>query len=103
MRLLAGLLVLGLLPVSHAAHAVCDPPRCLDVAVPVPEPLRVPEPTVRVLLPAGYAEARARYAVLYLLHGAGDTYRTWTDNTDVQAFSEGSPLIIVMPDGGKDT
>src|SRR5262249_298684 len=33
------------------ARAECTPPRCLDVAVPVPQGLRVPESTVRILLP----------------------------------------------------
>jgi S-formylglutathione hydrolase FrmB len=93
---------LALLVERAAALAVCDPPRCTDVVVPVPRKLRVPENTVRVLLPEGYRDSRARYAVLYLLHGAGDTYATWTDATDVQAFSADFPLIIVMPDGGKD-
>src|SRR5205823_6607902 len=41
-----------------------------------------------------------RYPVLFLLHGAGDTYQTWTQNTDVEAFTAPLPLIIVMPDGG---
>ena len=45
--------------------------------------LRTPalsDPTrVRVLLPAGYAsDARRRYPVLYLLHGADSDYRSWT-------------------------
>ena len=102
MRLFARFLILAIVSLPQLAHAVCDPPRCLDVAVPVPRRLRVPESTVRVLLPAGYFHGRARYPVLYLLHGAGDTYRTWTDDTDVQAFSADFPLIIVMPDGGKD-
>jgi pimeloyl-ACP methyl ester carboxylesterase len=85
-----------------SAHAACDPPRCLDVAVPVPSGLRVPDSTVRILLPAGYDATSERYPVLYLLHGAGDTYATWTENTDVQAFSVDFPIIIVMPDGGHD-
>ena len=57
---------------------------------------------MRILLPADYHSTRARYPVLYLLHGAGDTYATWTDQTDVEAFSASLPVIIVMPDGGHD-
>jgi len=85
------------------ASAVCDTPRCFDVAVPVGAGLIVPDSTVRILLPTDYATSRARYPVLYLLHGAGDTYRTWTEQTDVEAFSAQFPLIIVMPDGGHDS
>src|SRR5438093_5028298 len=85
------------------ATAVCDTPRCFDVVVPVPAGLIVPDSTVRILLPTDYATTRARYPVLYLLHGAGDTYRTWTEPTDVQEFSAQFPLIIVMPDGGHDS
>jgi S-formylglutathione hydrolase FrmB len=103
MRLHAFLVALSLFAGSSAALAVCDPPRCMDVVVPIPRRLRVPESTVRVLLPEGYRDSRRRYPVLYLLHGAGDTYRTWTDATDVQAFSADLPLIIVMPDGGRNT
>jgi hypothetical protein len=55
---------LALLP--SAALAVCDQPRCMDVVVPVPHDLRVPDSTVRVLLPSGYEGARTRYPVLYL-------------------------------------
>lgn len=102
MRLQAGLLTLVLLADPLAARGACDAPRCVDVVVPVPRRLHVPDSTVRVLLPEGYRDSRTRYSVLYLLHGAGDTYRTWTDLTDVQAFSADFPLIIVMPDGGKD-
>jgi len=102
MRLIAGLFALLLLAHPVAAGATCDPPRCLDVVVPVPRHLRVPDSAVRVILPEGYRGARARYPVLYLLHGAGDTYRSWSENTDVQAFSADFRLIIVMPDGGKD-
>jgi S-formylglutathione hydrolase FrmB len=83
------------------ALAACIAPRCQDVVVPLPSGVYVPDSTVRVLLPAGYAEhPTTRYPVLYLLHGAGDTYATWTQNTDVEAFTADLPLIIVMPDGG---
>ena len=85
------------------ATAACETPRCFDVAVPVPSGLIVPDSTVRILLPADYATTRARYPVLYLLHGAGDTYKTWTEQTDVQEFSAQFPLIIVMPDAGHDS
>jgi S-formylglutathione hydrolase FrmB len=100
-RLAPSVLLLALLTAS-TAHPVCDPPRCRDVAVPVPRRVQVPERTVRVLLPEGYDDSRRRYPVFYLLHGAGDTFATWTENTDVQEFSTSLPVIIVMPDGGRN-
>jgi diacylglycerol O-acyltransferase/trehalose O-mycolyltransferase len=60
---------------------------------------------VNILLPAGYCAGSAaglRYPVLYLLHGAGDTYKAWVTNTDLVIFARSLPdaPIIVMPDGG---
>jgi S-formylglutathione hydrolase FrmB len=86
---------------AGADNAVCQPPGCIDVSVPVPAGLVVPENRVRVLLPDGYDDGCIRYPVLYLLHGVGDTYRTWTENTDVEDFARQFPVIVVMPDGGK--
>lgn len=60
MRLIAALCALVLLVDPVAAGATCDPPRCLDVVVPVPRRLRVPDSTVRVILPEGYRGSRAR-------------------------------------------
>jgi diacylglycerol O-acyltransferase / trehalose O-mycolyltransferase len=54
---------------------------------------------VRVILPAAY-DGHRRLPVVYLLHGAGDAYRTWVDNTDVETFAGRHGAIIVMPDGG---
>lgn len=58
---------------------------------------------VRILLPPGYnaADAATRYPVLLLLHGVGDDQTSWTNHTDVTAFTASTPLIIVMPDAGK--
>jgi len=96
------LLFIGASLAATRAGATCDAPRCFDMVVPVPRRLTVPDSTVRVILPAGYGDSRVRYPVLYLLHGAGDTYASWTEKTDVQEFSRQLPLIIVMPDGGHD-
>src|SRR4051812_4760772 len=58
---------------------------------------------VRVLLPSGYDQSGTTpYPVLYLLHGAIDDYRAWTDKGDAAAIPAGSPLIVVMPDGGAE-
>ncbi len=96
------LLTLALLAAVTPARAVCTPPRCIDVTVPVPHRLKVPDATVRLILPDGYDASRKRYPVLLLLHGAGDTYAGWTDNTDVEAFTADLDLIVVMPDSGHD-
>lgn len=81
-------------------------PNCFDVPVPVPAGKSVPDNRVRILLPPGYDEAcTTRYPVLYLLHGAGDTYATWVNNTNIDsavATPERNNLIIVMPDGGRN-
>lgn len=62
-----------------------------------------------VLLPLGYdTDGRTRYPVLYLLHGAGNTYETWIEQgvqsliDRVSAAERLAPFITVMPDGGAD-
>lgn len=66
----------------------------------LPDGVWVPNATARVLLPDGYAEnTEKRYPVVYLLHGVGDTYTSWTDLTDIAAMD--IDAIIVMPDGGR--
>jgi S-formylglutathione hydrolase FrmB len=102
-RVLVVALLLGALGVvAPARAALCAPPRCIDVEVPVPAGLTVPDAHVRVLLPDGYDPGGPGYPVLYLLHGAGDTYQTWTQNTDAIDFFRGTRVIIVMPDGGRN-
>src|SRR5881628_3889316 len=96
-RLHAVVVASVVLAVRAGAVTPCTPPRCLDVAVPVPPGLIVPENRVRVLLPAGYDPLGPGYPVVYLLHGAGDTYETWSANTDVIDFSPAFPVIIVIP------
>ena len=95
--------LLGGVEPAEAAPESCVAPRCVDVQVPVPAGLIVPESRVRVILPEGYAEHPCRtYPVLYLLHGVGDTYETWVENTDVVEFTRQLPVIVVMPDGGRN-
>jgi S-formylglutathione hydrolase FrmB len=59
---------------------------------------------VRVTLPNDYFQnPTARYPVVYLLHGgAGGNSAQWTSGGGAaEAISDGHPVIIVMPDGGK--
>ncbi|HLG01915.1 MAG TPA: alpha/beta hydrolase family protein [Acidimicrobiia bacterium] len=79
--------------------------RIQDRTVPVPSGVLVPDSRVRVIVPTAYCTEgnTTAYPVLYLLHGAGDTWATWTNNTDVEEFSAAFDVIIVMPDGGHGT
>ena len=53
---------------------------------------------VRLLLPSTFADQpTARFPVLYLLHGGGGEYTDWTTNTDVEAFTAPTRLLVVMP------
>ena len=52
---------------------------------------------VRVLLPGRPSEAAP---VLWLLHGSGDDFRSWTDFGDAEALTADSPHLVVMPDAG---
>ena len=58
-----------------------------------------------VYVPDGYEGSRARYPVLYLLHGAGGDFTEWTDVVHIQnvadlLIAEGKipPSLIVMPE-----
>lgn len=58
-----------------------------------------------VYLPDGYENSGEEYPVLYLLHGASDTFRAWAEKGSVQAIADQEiragfalPMIIVMPD-----
>jgi S-formylglutathione hydrolase FrmB len=56
---------------------------------------------VRILLPNGYdAHPDRRYPVLYLLHGAYDHYKSWTDEGAAEKITAGLDAIVVMPEGG---
>jgi S-formylglutathione hydrolase FrmB len=52
-----------------------------------------------VMLPDGY-DGKRRYPVLFLLHGAGDTYRSWADpeRGDILQTARGLQAIVVMPE-----
>ena len=59
--------------------------------------------SIRVLLPDGYGAAPQReYPVLLLLHGCCDDYRSWVDKGRAEQLTAPYPLIVVMPDGGRN-
>ncbi|MGP4115354.1 alpha/beta hydrolase [Streptomyces sp. 4N509B] len=111
----AGLTAASLLPLgAGAAHA--DPAtrrgrarvvgekrldaRTLDLTI--DSPALGTTATVRLLLPPGWTPGRRRtWPVLYLLHGAWDDYTSWTRSTDVAALTEGTGLLVVMPEAGR--
>ena len=65
------------------------------------------ERRLRVYTPAEYeARPRARFPVLYLLHGSGDNEAVWTEFgrahvilDNLIAAKRAVPMIVVMPDG----
>ncbi len=58
---------------------------------------------VQILLPDRYDSTPAkRYPVLYLLQGAVDDYTAWIREGNAEALTAGYPMILVMPDAGKD-
>jgi S-formylglutathione hydrolase FrmB len=99
------LLALLAVPAAQAVGAVsgaaCS--RLVTESVPVPASVHVTDAHVNVILPAGYCTSSQHYPVLYLLHGAGDSYQSWVANTDAVKASSAYPLIIVMPDGGRNS
>jgi putative tributyrin esterase len=54
---------------------------------------------VRVIAPAHLAPGQT-LPIVYLLHGAGEDFRTWTNQTPIAAFAS-SGVLLVMPDGAK--
>jgi hypothetical protein len=67
------------------------------IEVPLPRGVNVVDDHANVILPQGYCDpskALARYPVVYLLHGAGDTYNAWAAKTDVVAFSKSYQLSM---------
>jgi len=62
-----------------------------------------------VYLPPGYFQSSARYPVLYLVHGAGDTALAWTTAgaanlilDSLIAEKKAVPMIVVMPFNGSN-
>ncbi len=56
-------------------------------------------PTV-IVLPAGYQTAKQNFPVVYLLHGAGGSYRNWiTRVPHIKALADQYQMVIVCPDG----
>jgi putative tributyrin esterase len=55
------------------------------------------EMTYRVYLPSRRSAGQT-FPVVYLLHGAGDNFRSWSNNSDVIRYAQDG-LILIMPEG----
>jgi S-formylglutathione hydrolase FrmB len=56
----------------------------------------------RVLLPAHFRSRPNRtWPVFYLLHGAFDSYVSWTRSTDVEKLTRNTDVLVVMPEAGR--
>lgn len=74
-------------------------PRIVDLTI--DSPALGTTAKVRLLLPSRWSAKSARtWPVLYLLHGAWANYTIWTGNTDVEALTENTDVLVVMPAGG---
>lgn len=78
----------------------CTAPRCFEIQIPVPDNIKITDNHVRILLPENYATSGKRYPVLYLIHDAPGSYKSFTQNGDAQMLTRGLEAIAVMPDGG---
>lgn len=52
----------------------------------------------RVVLPENYNADRNKLPVIYLLHGGGGSFLSWTNDSDVAQYAAHG-LILVMPEG----
>jgi diacylglycerol O-acyltransferase/trehalose O-mycolyltransferase len=51
----------------------------------------------RLIVPHGFdADPSRRWPVLYLLHGASDSYLSWTRSTDVEQLTADTNLLVVL-------
>lgn len=109
-RLLLALTFVAAVVVAPTARATASiPAECgsvageaasvLDCLVPGTVSLGTVDTHVRVVLPDGYGSAPV--PVIYVLHGVGDTYKTWVANTDIETFAPTNGALLVLPDGGK--
>ena len=57
-----------------------------------------------IIKPASYSLKSNNYPVLYILHGAGGDYSSWTSNVpSLQKYADDYNILIVCPDGGSNS
>ena len=107
----AAMLMVCFLPAAARASRLITwvtPSRYIDLAKaqfnspPAGEPVQSPALRVNVLLPDGY-NGRQRFPVLFLLHGHGDSYRSWMapGNGDLTAIAPHFRAVVVMPEAAQ--
>jgi S-formylglutathione hydrolase FrmB len=105
MSLVIAAIVLTLAPAAAAKPATLVKTEQLDPRLSeltFTTPALAAETHVRVLVPSNFdASGKTRYPVLYLLHGAIDDWKSWTDKGDAEAITKDAQLIVVMPDAGQ--
>lgn len=109
---LVGVLVLGVVlsavPAGAgrpAAMTCTGTGRVRTCQVALPAGVMVRSSTVRVVVPADYDSSRRDYPVVFVLHGVGDSYASWTDpdRGDLAALTAACQALFVTPDGGSGT
>lgn len=98
MRALVVALAVGVAALGAPAGASAPPERLVELSLPSPAVGR--DVGVRVLLPVGWTPGQ-RWPLLLLLHGVGDDHTSWTERTDVEGLTAGTPFVVVMPDAGR--
>lgn len=86
---------------AHVVRETRIDERTLDLEIESPSLGRTG--MVRVLLPSGWDEQPDRtWPALWLLHGCCEQadYRSWTEFTDVEEFTEDKPVMVVLPTDG---
>jgi S-formylglutathione hydrolase FrmB len=56
-----------------------------------------------IILPETYKSGNDNYSVAYVLHGYGGDHTNWTMRTDIEDLADQYNVIIVCPDGAKDS
>lgn len=88
---------------AHIVSLTWIDARTLDITIDSPA-MGGNEP-VRLLLPPDWsARPHQQWPVLYLLNGCCNTvsYTQWYTGSDVEQFTAGTDVLVVMPDGGAD-
>jgi diacylglycerol O-acyltransferase/trehalose O-mycolyltransferase len=75
--------------------------RLRTCAVTLPPGVTVHSNKVQVLVPADYDTHPGKYPVVFVLHGVGDDYTSWTSaRGELGSLTTSCEAIFVMPDGG---
>lgn len=85
--------------VAHPAFAF------QTMTVPIPSAAMHKSLDATIVLPDRYTRGQpgARFPVVYLLHGSGGDYTDWTANTNIGRLADRYHVILVMPDGGRES